>query len=553
MAKIDIDKQELMLETKKYEKVILEQQLEKQPDDIERTIIQGKIYALDKDILKISEEVRVERAEEDYKRNTKFWTTDRVLVAEAITNNHIGYLIPDNKLIYCKDFGLNQSNANFETIEVTNKKIVRFFEKLCNAKLKGADEDRILDLITAMNRSYLKQTSSFNNDRWNDVHVYNQSRIIMNFWNPPDFVNSADYNRDFDILMYSVGGGKKENIDHLEQWLAYKFLRPERVANTPNLDLGGQPGGNGKGRYVKLCETIFTPVCVIEAAAKEINAGFNSNWANAVVLHYDEPEENELANSKIKNATGGESQRIERKGVDAYIADRNYSIVFTSNNENGVVVLSGNKTGEDRRFSVISTNIVMTDYIMKTENINIDQAKDRVNAIAQLVKDNKEVSRWLAHIILKHQVNDIEVLQPLHGIDYNNRFNDQKSNITNAFDAILPIVQQEGFIPTNLLLELVHVLTDNDNYKTISVNKQFQNYLKNKQIAYTVNRAIRIDYKWNGVDIEEHVTKNKRTTVIAVREVGFAEEFNYNLVSSAKRILSFETHLTRDNCILQCA
>lgn len=553
MAKIDIDKQELLLEQKKIERIVLERQLDT-ADEKGCALINAKILVVDDAIAEMSKALREEKAEEDYKRNTKFWTTDRVLVADAINNNHIGYLIPDNKLMYCKDFGLTQSNANFETIEVTNKKIVRFFEKLCNAKLKGADEDRILDLITAMNRSYLKQTSSFNNDKWDDVHVYNQSRIIMNFWNQPDFVNCANYNKDFDILMYSVGGGKKENIDHLEQWLAYKFLRPERVANTPNLDLGGQPGGNGKGRYVKLCETIFTPVCVIEAAAKEINAGFNSNWANAVVLHYDEPEENELANSKIKNATGGESQRIERKGVDAYIADRNYSIVFTSNNENGVVVLSGNKTGEDRRFSVISTNVVMTDYIMKTENINIDQAKDRVNSIAQLVKDNKEVSKWLAHIILKHQVNDIDVLQPLHGSDYNNRFNDQKSNIINAFDAILPIVEQEGFIPTNLLLELVHVLTDNDNYKIISVGKQFQNYLKNKQIAYTQHRNIRIDYKWNDEYIEEKLIKNKKANIIALKDIGgVTVDFNYNLLSSAKRILTFETHLTRDNCILQCA
>jgi hypothetical protein len=276
-------------------------------------------------------------------------------------------------------------------------------------------------------------------------------------------------------------------------------------------------------------------VCVIEAAAKEICAGFNANWAQAVVIHYDEPEENELPNSKIKNATGGESQRIEKKGIDAYMADRNHSFIFTSNNENGVVRLSGTKSGEDRRYSVIITNIVMVDYVMETQNVDFDTAKERVNSIAQLVKDNKEVAKWLAHIILKHNVMDAVVLQPLHGIDYDNRFQDQKTILNRAFDVIFPIFQSEGFIATDLLLDLVHILTDNSKYKIVTVRRQFENYLKNKKQLPKLVDKVQIDYLWKGAQIFDLSKDRPRRSIITCSDTP-GNTFNYDLVSNTKMI-----------------
>jgi hypothetical protein len=171
-------------------------------------------------------------------------------------------------------------------------------------------------------------------------------------------------------------------------------LYPERVANTPNLDCGGKPGGNGKGRYAEMCRTIFTPNCIVQGAAKELNDGFNASWELATILLFDEPGDRELEAGKMKKATGGEEQRVERKGVDSYTADRNYSMLALSNNSHGVFKLSGTGTGgEDRRYSVMNTSIVMIDEIMKRELCTKDQAGVRADAIAQLVKDRREVAR----------------------------------------------------------------------------------------------------------------------------------------------------------------
>lgn len=521
--------------------------------EAEKDQIKAEITLLDRDIAELENDLSELEEAEKSQRDAKHWLKEKPMVERAITENHVGYLIAENKLIYCRDFGKTQGNAMFQYIEATGKKPVRFFNQLCDYTLKGADELRIVDLLEEMKRSYLTTTTSFNDAKWNERDVYNQADVIMKFWLTPNTDESENYNRDFDTLMYCVGGGKAENIRHLEQWVAYKYCHPSRVANTPNLDIGGKPGGNGKGRFVKLTETIFTPVCVIEAAAKEISAGFNANWAQAVVIHYDEPESDELPDSKIKNATGGESQRIEKKGIDAYMADRNHSFVFTSNNDDGVVKLSGNRSGEDRRYSVISTNIPIVNHIMETYGCSLDEAMDRTNQIALMVKDPVEVAKWLAHIITKHDVMSMEVLKPLHGTDYSNRFEDQKNPITNAFDRFLPVFMKYKFVSKELLAQIVHILTDNSKWSENGVKKEFFGYLKNKGLQPTEVPRVRVNYTWRKTElIPDYAKRPQRTIITLLDEQNQAMASTYDFECSdisSGRLLNIE-ELKKVNCSL---
>lgn len=550
MAKVTLEGLDTIIDEFEGKKLLLEKKLEATGlTATEKSRYDSELALTNLDIVDARKKYEdLEEAELDV-LSAKFWAADKVAIEKAIIDNSMGYIIPENRLIYCKDFGRTQSNAGFKMVEGTVKKMRCLLEKLCGAKLRGFDEYKLIGLFQTLGKDYLDQTSSFNQEKWNDELVYNQSKIIMKYWIQPDFINAENYNKDFDILMHCVGGGKAENIKHLEIWPAYKWMYPERLANTPNLDCGGQPGGNGKGRYVKMHETIFTPVCVIEGAAKEIVAGFNANWTNAVVIHYDEPEENELPNSKIKNSTGGESQRIERKGIDAYMADRNYNFIFTSNNENGVVILVGVSSGEDRRYSVVSTNIVMVQYIMEKEKVDLETAKKRTNQIAQMVKDPKEVAKWLAHCIVKHDVANIEVLQPLHGIDYKNRFQDQKTTITCVFDLIYPIYISQGFIGYGLLHDIVISLTNNNKWTERGVGKEFKRYLKNRgHLPYVISKQ-RVDYIFNGISIYTFPKDRAQTSVISDTPVLLNDQFNYNLVST--KTINAALPLSEMTCVLR--
>ena len=307
---------------------------------------------------------------------------------------------------------------------------------------------------------------------------------------------------------------------------------PERVANTPNLDIGGKPGGNGKGRYAELCRTIFTPNCIVPGAAKELNDGFNASWELATILLFDEPGEKELEAGKMKKATGGEEQRVERKGIDSYTADRNFNMLALSNNSNGVFKLHGTGTGgEDRRYSVVNTNIVMLDEIMKRDGTDDETAKIRTNIIAQKVKDRNKVALLLGGIIKEFNVHQMDILRPLHGQDYKQRFEDQKSSMDNIFDQLLPIFQSAGVISVKILQDIVSVVSDSKTKPSvITIKKRWKDYLDRNKIAYTEAKQQLIDVVINGHTINTHQSYAYR--IDHASSVG-ARRFPWDKVSTA--------------------
>lgn len=412
------------------------------------------------------------------------WKQLNPMIMEAIDELNMSYNVETNKFIYCMDMGDQGKFKNpvFRSFEAS--KVERVIGKHLNRWLFDANIN-IIKLFMVNNKTHYQETASFITSKWSSDKVYNKASVIRKSWIEPIF--EQPYNTDFDLLMYCVGGGKDENIEHLEQWLSYKYFWPERVANTPNIDAGGQPGGNGKTLYAELAKTIFTPNCVVPAVAKELMDGFNGAWELAIILHFDEPEEKELPASKMKNATGGLEQRVERKGVDAYSADRNYNVYATSNNPLGVFKLAGTgSSGEDRRYSVITTNIPLVDELMARENLELEQAKVRANEIAELVKNPEEVAKWLGSMLVKHSIHTMKVLAPLHGYDYHNRFQDQKTGMDEALDALMQIAITQGCIGLKTATDLLHAkLAFKTRPSGKTVSKWIKEWLTKNKVAYT--------------------------------------------------------------------
>jgi hypothetical protein len=440
----------------------------------------------------------------DYK-----WKDIEPLVKNVVDKHHMSYCVETNKFIYCMDMASNLNediiqhgavNPQFRNFD--GSKIQTTIGKLID-KYIFQYQHRLIKWFMDNHKTHFAETASFQFDKWQRDKVYNKAQVIYQFWVNPDMTDYENYNKDFDLLLYCVGGGKDENIKHLEIWPVYKWCFPDRVANTPNLDVCGPRGANGKGRYLELNKTIFTHGCVSPGAAKELADGFNSSWEMSTLVYFDEPTEKELPEAKVKNATGGEEQRIEKKGVDAYTADRNYSIMALSNNERGVFKLNGGgMAGQDRRFSVISTDIIMIDEIMKRENCTFEEATLRTNKIAQLVKDRKEVAKFMGHIMVKHDILNMKILPPLHGEDYNKRFEDQKDRMTEFFDQILPIFKDTGVMPGNLLVEMLDKLFSSDKkpikYQTKTVNKKFELFLQKHKVNYELVPKQNVDLFYQG-------------------------------------------------------
>lgn len=492
----------------------------------EALTVRGKIGELEDSISAIEMELaKKEQAEEKLRKKTN-WKKESSDVDRVMAENYMGYIIPEDKFIYCRDYGAGQNNVQFKLFPAT--RIVRILNKMTGHTIAGKDYQEVIDYFESKGRSFYDVTSSFNTSKWNESEVYNKMSVIRDHWLQPDFQNKDQYDPDIDLLIYSICGGKEENIEHLEKWVAFKYLNPGKNANIPNIDMGGNPGGNGKGTFITLLKTIFTPTCVVQAHREELEK-FNANWEMAVILYYDEPEEKELAASKLKQATGGEDMRVEKKGIDATMADRNYNFVFMSNNEKGVVKLSGGSDGgEDRRYSVITTDMVLLDLV---EGVTEDQmiARNRLDKIAQrVVKDRATIACWLAHIITKHQAETITNLPALHGEDYLRRFDEQKEAITEAFDKILPVFIKTSCITWPMLHDLVKTLTENPSWKAKNVAEKFQKYLTRNKIDNELKRQCSVKITWKGEE-QERVQPN----AIVVR--GAANfTFDYSLISSQK-------------------
>jgi len=535
-------------ELNQYEREAIEKMLTAAEVNLEK--VQNQIDELNGDVIELKEK---EREAKEYK-----WKDIEPLLATAVKNHHMSYCVESNKFIYCMDMAskikddMNGQeyvvvNPQFRSFEAARSE--RVISKLIGKFLTDSNFKIIKWFMTNPNVTHFQATASFLYSKWNSDKVYNKASVIQNFWVKPDVENRESYNKDFDLLLYCVGGGKQENIEHLEQWCIYKYWFPERVANTPNLDICGPLGANGKGRYLELCKTIFTYGCVSPGTAKELNDGFNASWEMSTLVYFDEPTEKELPNSKVKNATGGEEQRIEKKGVDAYTADRNYSIMALSNNEKGVFHLNGGgMAGQDRRFSVISTDVVMIDEIMKRENCTFEEATIRVNNIAQMVKDRNEVAKWMGHIMVKYDVPSMKILAPLHGEDYQKRFEDQKDKTNQVFDKLLPILKHNGCLPLQFIVETMDSLISSDTkpikHQSKSVSTKFKTYLQKNRIDFGLESKQTVRIIFDGLATDSLDQK----TVFYYDKGVQTNDFSYDVISK-KPYSKIET-LTKERLLI---
>lgn len=477
---------------------------------------------------KIQEQEAKEERTQRHSHKAKAWKIERPLIDKALEENNLGYLSLDDRFILCKDYGESVVNVQFR--HFSGPRIKRTLSHLIGRNIEGKTNDELVDYVTSKPKcSFLDSVSSFNNAKWSGNNSYNKMLIARGYWLKPDF-SDKPVHAHISLLIHSICGGKQENIEHIEKWVAYKYLFPERCSNIPNVDLGGRPGGNGKGRFVEMLKTIFGSSCVVAAHRSELTDNFNSSWENAVILYYDEPEDKELPAAKLKQATGSEDVRIERKGLDATASDRNFNFLFISNNEKGVVKLSGGGDGaEDRRWSVISTNLVLYDQMIEC-GLSPEETRTEVNELAQkTIKNRAEVAIWLGNIIKKYNVEAMASMPALHGQDYLERFEEQKDTITSAFDAVLPVFMHHGFIPQTVLGTVIRVLTDNEKHKDNNVSNRFMDYLRQHKIEVVSEPRQKYKLKFGANDA---VSKQTKLIRLKGKHIGVNDEFDWGMISN---------------------
>jgi hypothetical protein len=459
----------------------------------------------------------------------------RQVLDDVIKNNEIAYIASDDKYILIRNYSDTEKRVNLAEKTLAKEKIVGVLNVLSG--ISGTFDDlnsvEIRQCFERNSKSFLIKTSSFDKTKWREREVYNTILQQKKFWAPiwenenNQELITDDYDPAFDDVLYSLAGGKAENIEYIEKWVAFKRLYPEKCKITPGINITGVPGGNGKGMFGQILTSIFTDKGVSTVKAKNFTGGFNQILEGKVIGILDDEDKNKFPHSELKQVAGNQSIVIEPKGVDAYSVDSTANIIVFDNT--GLVKLvGGGSSGEDRRWGIVITNSTLLEVLQNKYQIDINQARSLAKAYSeQIFEDRIACGRWLAHLIRKYNVLDMDVLAPLHGEDYQMRLAEQKDEWTEIFDQLLPVIVNQGFIPFKFVREIIEASTGDKIKKPATLSKKFDEYMTRK--GFKNVEKTDINYKI-GFGPMSPVQKDKG----AVRRIDTTSTvFDYKLISNA--------------------
>jgi len=384
--------------------------------------------------------------------------------------------------------------------------------------------------------SYMIKTASFDDPKWDSKYVFNTLDVQRKYWAPID--RGTDYNPLFDDVIYTLAGGKEENIEHLETWIAYKYLNPDKVKITPGLNITGIPGGNGKGLFGQMLTSIFTPMGVSVVKGKNYTGGFNAIMEGKVIALLDDEKKDKFPNDELKQSSGNGSIVIEPKGIDAYTVDSTASTIVLDNT--GLVKLvGGGAGGEDRRWSIIITNLTLLEHLAQKYQLVGDEPKQLAEQIGMLFENRIECGKYVAAVIERRNVKAMPVLLPLHGEDYKTRLLEQRDNWTEIFERILPVFVNQGVLPFKFLQEIVEAITGDKIRKAQTLSSKFDEFMSRK--------GFKNMEKLEGVTVRISYGKLKSTDKLrgAVRRLNpTADTFDYSMIST--QIYNKKSTITKD-------
>jgi hypothetical protein len=459
----------------------------------------------------------------------------RQVLDDVIKDNEIAYIASDDKYVLIRNYSDTEKRVNLAEKTLAKEKIIGVLNVLSG--ISGTFDDlnsvEIRQCFERNKKSFLIKTSSFDKTKWRETEVYNTILQQKKFW-APIWKNEAaqelitdDYDTAFDDVLFSLAGGKAENIEYIEKWVAFKRLYPEKCKITPGINITGVPGGNGKGMFGQILTSIFTDKGVSTVKAKNFTGGFNQILEGKVIGILDDEDKNKFPHSELKQVAGNQSIVIEPKGVDAYSVDSTANIIVFDNT--GLVKLvGGGSSGEDRRWGIIITNTTLLETLIDKYQIDMDQARSLAKCYSEQIFDDRiECGKWIAHLIRKYDVLNMDVLAPLHGVDYSARLAEQKDEWTEIFDQVLPIIVNQGFIPFKFIKEIVEATTGEKIRKPATLSKKFDEYMTRK--GFKNVEATEINYKI-GFGAMSPVQKEKAK----VRRIDVNSTiFDYKLISNA--------------------
>jgi hypothetical protein len=276
--------------------------------------------------------------------------------------------------------------------------------------------------------------------RWFDRCTYTFKKCPKNVLNMlnlkfcPRVDDGQEVHWLLDMLIGSIGGGKAENIEHIEKLIVAKYLHPENVM-LPALVLQ-DGGGTGKGMLVSnVLMTLFGRTSVADnlKIADVCGKAFNAALEGKAVWYINEAARGRYSLDDLKIKIGSKTFWVEHKGINAFECDMTALVIISGNDSSGAVQLSHG--GVDRRWSVVKGGKPIKTALMARLGCSEQDAGRWLTKTGEaILNDAVEVGRWINGLIARH--GDVDQLDALHGDDYAALAETQASIEDRLFDAL---------------------------------------------------------------------------------------------------------------------
>lgn len=374
--------------------------------------------------------------------NNEQYREDMLRTIRAFLNNNDYYWVTD---LGC---WMRRDGASWATVRDSALKIEL-------PELKQADFYKLFDEeLTKQHRKFQKFTATYK-----EVEPKTLNRLTTDNWLQPDLdaINEF-YENDklpqphwlFTTLLRSLGGDKRENIDHIEKVIAAKYTQPDNFL-LPCMIIFGKSGGVGKNLFIeRVLRTIFTFEQVSCVESRDVTGQFNQFIEGKSVVYIDEAVDHKVDEERLKSILGSSTIKIEPKYVNAYTVDNTPLYIIGGNPIKGSVKLAGEET--DRRYSVIEADRPLKQFLANEIGCSETEAWEWTWKEGQkILEDPKEVSLWLAYILCKWGAPN--TVMPLHGEDYRNMLGVQRPVWQDLVDSVF-IDDQYTYIKLKTLYDV---------------------------------------------------------------------------------------------------
>ena len=393
-----------------------------------------------------------------------------------IPGNKTGaYIIKDQQFVFIQDYSTVPEKQNIQICEYEPARFSELLAKDLGVKSWHLPPPKLKHLFNEMNRTFNFSRFSIDPSIWQRRDVYLPIQHME-----PHFINNAKLTAEqideatsslpfFDILMYSLSGGRAENQEHIERWILHKITNYKKAVTTPDLVIVGHVGGNGKGILQAIIRLMLPAMLSGKANSKTLNGNFNAIMLGKLIVFFDDQNSREIPLDVVKQLAGSETMIFEPKGKDQYEGEKTHSSAWFSNTLPFRLTPAGQEGGVDRRFSIMATNITFLESIRRYyqeefgNTITVEASKDVAETVVSKFLLNRLcVATWFKELQRKYpDVNESYTLKPLHGEDYHYFLENQRSSYETIWHKLItPVLDAGGCVPMFVIKELLRHLDE---------------------------------------------------------------------------------------------